>query len=126
MDWGGMYAALGAFDYDLILLSVNWDPVPDMPMGFFTCNQIGAWNATGYCNPEYDKLYSQQSQEMDETKRVQEVWNLQSMIFTDKPYIMLLNNKRVDAYRSDRFANFGMNSGYLLWEKAFMQGEPVK
>jgi len=39
---------------------------------------------------------------------------------------MLLNNKRVDAYRSDRFANFGMNSGYLLWEKAFMQGEPVK
>ncbi len=126
LDWDGMFAALGAFDYDLILLSFNWTPEPNMPLGTFTCNQIGGWNYAGYCNAEFDELYQLQSQTLDETERKEMVWELQEMIFQDKPYIMLINNKRVDAYNSDRFTNFGTNSGYLLWEPAFMQGEPVK
>jgi peptide/nickel transport system substrate-binding protein len=126
LDWDGMYAALGTFDYDLIVLSINWTPEPNMPLGMFTCAQVGGWNFPGYCNSEYDELYSLQSQESDPAARKQMVWDLQQMIFDDKPYIMLINNKRVDAYRSDNFINFGTNSGYLLWEMALMQGEPVQ
>ncbi len=126
LDWDGMYAAFGSFDFDLILLSFNWTPEPNMPLGTFTCAQIGGWNFPGYCNPEYDELYQLQSQTLDPEERKEMVWELQEMIFRDKPYIMVINNKRVDAYRSDHFTNFGTDSGYLLWEMAFMQGEPVK
>ena len=126
LDWDGMYAVFATFDFDLLVLSFNWTPEPNMPLGVFTCSQIGGWNFPGYCNPEYDALYSLQSQTADPEERKQMIWELQQMIFTDKPYIMLINNKRVDAYRSDNFANFGTRSGYLLWEMALMQGEPVK
>ena len=50
-----------------------WDWVglfdPDFVLSVLLCSQLGNFSDTGYCNPEYDKLYDQQTLEIGPEKR---------------------------------------------------------
>ena len=49
-----------------------------------TCDQYNGWSDTGYCNKEYDKMYSQQGTTLDQAKRREVVWKMQEIAAIDK------------------------------------------
>ena len=69
----------------------DWYPLtdPDFMLSVLTCNSFDVWNDTGYCSKAYDTLYSQQSAAMNPAQRRQVVYQMQQMMYTDRPYIML-------------------------------------
>jgi peptide/nickel transport system substrate-binding protein len=124
--WDGVLAAGANYDYDLMILSYNWEPEPGFPLMVHTCAQMGGGsNYSGYCNPQYEEMFRQQAGATDPVKRQQLVWAMQQKIFDDGPYIMTVLNKQVDAYRNDRFTGFGRFPGYILWKANLMQAKPV-
>jgi peptide/nickel transport system substrate-binding protein len=108
LDDTAAFAAITApsnkyLNYDLAM----WDWVPNMDPDFILsilgCNQYGSWSDTGYCNPAYDKLYQAQGVAVNPQKRLQIVYQMQQMIHTARPYIVLTYDDEIDAW-SPQFA----------------------
>jgi peptide/nickel transport system substrate-binding protein len=78
-------------DFDLAM----WDWIgywdPDFMLSVVTCDQYGGWSDTGYCNPDYDELYAQQGVAVDPEARKEIVWEMQQILYDDRPYIQLVN-----------------------------------
>ena len=94
LDDSAAFDAIGAPDYkylDFDLAFWNWVPLidPDFILSVMTCDQYGGWSDTGYCDPEYDKLYVKQAGDIDPAERVKTVYQMQQMIYQDKPYIVM-------------------------------------
>ncbi|HRQ33191.1 MAG TPA: hypothetical protein PLM89_08830, partial [Anaerolineales bacterium] len=66
----------------------------------------GGWNDSGYHNPAYDALYKKQQSAVDKNERQEFVYEMQEMVYNDRPYIVLYYDVALQAYRSDRFTNF--------------------
>jgi peptide/nickel transport system substrate-binding protein len=79
-----------------------WDWIgyidPDYMLTVVNCNQYGNRSDTGYCNKAYDKLYAEQGVTMDPAKRKQIVWQMQKILYRDKPYIQLAQLDLIFAY----------------------------
>lgn len=84
-----------------------WDWIPGMDPDFILsilgCNQYGSWSDSGYCNAAYDKLYQTQGVAVNPQRRLRIVYQMQQMIYTARPYIVLTNDDEVDAW-SPHFA----------------------
>jgi len=78
----------------------DWVPLidPDFMLSVLTTKQWFGWSDQAYTNPAYDKLYEQQGVTVDQEKRRQIVWQMQQMVFDDKPYIMLDYRDVVEAW----------------------------
>ena len=63
------------------------------------------WSDTGYCNPEYDKLYEEQGGTADQEARKEIVWEMQDILYRDKPYIQLVVLDTITAH-STKWAGF--------------------
>jgi len=115
------------FDFDLIYWGWDLDPDPDFAMSIFACDQRqeGGWNDSGYCDEEFEQLYQQQAITVDREVRRQLIWNMERKLFDERPYVVLTYLKRVQAYRSDRFAGFGLEADDLLWKASFLPVRPV-
>jgi peptide/nickel transport system substrate-binding protein len=85
-------------NYDMML----WDWVgyidPDFVLSVVTCDQYGGWSDTGYCNPAYDKLYQQQGVTTDPDARRKIIWQMQDILYRDKPYIQIAQLDGIAAY----------------------------
>ena len=116
-------------DFDLILWGWTADPDPDFMLSIMTSDQFteGGWSDSGYSNPKYDEMYVQQQKEIDPQKRQQIVWEMQEMIFNDRPYIVYWYSDVLQAFRSDRFKNF-IESPHVQIQDAdsLLQVEPVQ
>jgi peptide/nickel transport system substrate-binding protein len=115
-------------DYDLILWGWGPDPDPDFILSVMTTDQFveGGWSDSGYSNPAYDQLYLDQQYAVDKNERQQIVWQMQEMVFNDRPYIVLFYEDVLQAYRTDRFTGFiisplGIESSFSMTQVA-----PVK
>jgi peptide/nickel transport system substrate-binding protein len=79
-----------------------WDWVgyidPDFVLSVVTCDQYGGWSDTGYCNPAYDKLYQQQGVTTDPDARRKIIWQMQDILYRDKPYIQIAQLDGIAAY----------------------------
>ena len=111
MDSSAAFDAIGAPDYKYLefdLAMWDWVPLidPDFMLSVFTCEQFGGWNDSGYCDPEYDEMYSQQGVTVDQGERQEIVWAMQEKIFNDRPYIML-------NYETTRFAHSNEWDGFI-------------
>jgi peptide/nickel transport system substrate-binding protein len=100
------FEEIGAPDYKYEKFDLAmWDWVgyldPDFVLSVINCNQYGNWSDTGYCNPDYDKLYKDQGVAVDREKRKQIIWEMQDIMARDKPYIQLVNLDQITAYGSD-------------------------
>jgi peptide/nickel transport system substrate-binding protein len=95
-------------DYDLVIWGWTSDPDPDFMLNVMTSSQFveGGWSDSGYSNPQYDALYLQQQTTLDPAARQKIVWQMQDMVFNDRPYIVLYYDSGTQAYRSDRFTGF--------------------
>jgi peptide/nickel transport system substrate-binding protein len=122
-------ACCPAGDFDLILWGWTADPDPDFMLSIMTSDQFteGGWSDSGYSNPKYDEMYVQQQKEIDPQKRQQIVWEMQEMIFNDRPYIVYWYSDVLQAFRSDRFKNF-IESPHVQIQDAdsLLQVEPVQ
>ncbi|MEZ5092496.1 ABC transporter substrate-binding protein [Nocardioides sp.] len=91
-------------DFDIFEWGWYVEPDPDSMLSYMTCGQLGNWSDSWYCNKEYDALYDQQHSETDDAARVEEVKQMQQIVFDDSPYLVTAYNTVGEAFRTDRFA----------------------
>lgn len=115
-------------DYDLVIWGWGPDPDPDFILSVMTTEQFvdGGWSDSGYHNPEYDQLYLDQQQIVNKDERQKVVWEMQEMVYKDRPYIVLYYEKLLQAYRSDRFTGFIESPLGIEIGLSMMNVEPVK
>jgi peptide/nickel transport system substrate-binding protein len=104
-------AVLGAdltppYPYDMMLWAWTTTPDPDYILSVYTTQQIGGWSTGGYSNPKYDQLYQRQRVTADNEKRREMVYEMQKIIYTDSPEIMLYYINGLSAYRLDKFSGW--------------------
>ncbi len=122
-------ACCPAFDFDVMIWGWGSDPDPNLLLGVMTTEQIPTGSSeTGYSNPEYDKLYTQQSTELDKDKRRQLVWKMQAIAHNDVAYIIPYYEQAVQAYRTDRFKGWITDKPKVALEDttSLVVVEPVK
>ena len=90
------FEEIGAPDWKYLEFDMAmWDWVgyldPDFVLSVVGCDQYGGWSDTAYCNPEYDELYQQQGVTVDQDARREIVWEMQEILYNDRPYIQLVN-----------------------------------
>jgi peptide/nickel transport system substrate-binding protein len=73
-------------DYDMTLIMWGLTPDPDWSTLISTSTMLGAYNLTGYSNPEYDKLWTQQTSEMDAAKRRAIIDQMSTMLVNDQVF----------------------------------------
>lgn len=123
-----MQALWPAHDFDLI--SRRWfiDPDPDFLLSLFTCSsrciskEECGWSDSGYCNPEYDKMYAEQATLLDYNKRKDLIWKMQDFIFNARPYIMLFYGQDILAYNTTNFT-LDAETGNMRLKSAITHGK---
>jgi len=102
------------FDFDVILWGWGSDPDPGFLLSVMLTDEIPTGNSeTGYSNPEYDDLFTQQATELDQDKRIELVWEMQRIVFEDVVYIIPFYDQTVQAYRTDRFTGWKADGAKL-------------
>jgi peptide/nickel transport system substrate-binding protein len=78
----------------------DWTPPidPNFILSVMTTKQFGTWSDSAYSNKHYDQLFQEQSQEIDPKKRLDLVYQMQKLVYDDRPYIILNYNATLDAY----------------------------
>jgi peptide/nickel transport system substrate-binding protein len=96
-----------AFDYDMLMWGWTSDPDPSFIMSILTSAEIPTgMSETGFSNPEYDRLYAEQTVEIDDAKRIEMVHEMQQIMLDELPYIIPYYQLEVQAFRNDRFTNW--------------------
>ncbi len=80
------------------------EPDPTSMLSYMTCDQLGGWSDSWYCNEEYDELFDQQQGELDQAAREEQVQRMQELLYYDAPYLVTAYSTVGEAWRSDRFA----------------------
>jgi peptide/nickel transport system substrate-binding protein len=91
-------------DYDIYIW--QWQPSgsdPGRRLGYFRTAQIENQNDACWSNPEYDKLWVQQSQELDPQKRKAIAHQMQEILYQESPYIILTYPKLLEAWNTSRW-----------------------
>ncbi|KKI21614.1 MULTISPECIES: ABC transporter substrate-binding protein [unclassified Leucobacter] len=85
-------------DYDFAMW--NWTPPvdPDFLLSTLTCASRGHNSDSGYCNPEYDRLYTLQGTQIDPAARRATIDRMQRILFDDRPYVVLTYPKVIEAH----------------------------
>ena len=91
-------------DFDMWILGWGLSLYPDYLEAFFHSrhSELEGHNAGGYNNPEFDQLADDLLAETDVEAARQLVFQMQSFIADDLPYVTLFDTPLVEAYRSDR------------------------
>jgi len=128
IDEDSLIALYPAYDFDLVYWGWGVDPDPDFSMLIFTCDQAVeyGWSDSGYCDEEFDALYLEQGVTVDHDARRAIIWKMQEKLYTDKPYIVLVNYPTIQAYNSQKFTGFSQECGDLTWKYCLLQGKPVQ
>ncbi|MFH1481648.1 MAG: ABC transporter substrate-binding protein [Pseudomonadota bacterium] len=99
----------GRREFDLFVLGYGKLSLdPDYLRNFFHSknNKPNGWNMSGYHNPAFDRIADESVKEMDEEKRRQLIWQMQTILMQDVPYLPLYNPKLVEAVRKDKFVGW--------------------
>lgn len=120
LDPSAAFDAIGAPDYkylDFDLAMWDWIPFPDPSyiLNVVECNQYGSNSDSGYCNHQYDQLWNEQATTVDQGQRRQIVYQMQEILFRDRPYIILNYPDVIDAVDSKHWAGFYNEPGYGIF-----------
>jgi peptide/nickel transport system substrate-binding protein len=94
-------------DYDIYLW--QWQPSgsdPGRRLGYFRTAQIQNQNDCGWSDPQYDQLWTQQSQELDPQKRREIAYQMQQIFYEASPYIVLDYPKLLEGWNTSRWENW--------------------
>jgi peptide/nickel transport system substrate-binding protein len=90
-------------DFDTFIWGWGGDPYdPGILLNLLTTKAIGGSSDAFYSNPEYDRLYEQQSGTFDTAARKEIVEQMIAISQRDLPYLVLTVDPLLQAYRSDR------------------------
>lgn len=93
-------------DFDMYWYGWSTSPDPDFLLSTFTTEECGFWSDTCWDNPEYNALYERQKQAFRPEERQTLVQQLQQMIYTQVPEIVVWYDNNLQSYRSDRWTGF--------------------
>jgi len=102
----------GNAEYDITYGDWSVEPDPSFQLSTMTCAQrdsgtpkhpVGGWSDSFYCNKAYDALYDQQATELTLSQRQATIRQMQQMLYTDAPYIVLYYPDELQAYNSARW-----------------------
>lgn len=82
------------------------EPDPDSMLSYLTCGQLASWNDTWYCDEEYDQLYEEQNQAVDDEERLEAVQRMQEILYYDAPYLLTAYGQTGEAVRTDKWGCF--------------------
>lgn len=99
--------------YDLAMGGWGANPDPDAVLSIETCGVLpdaqGNGNTQNFlCDQDYDTLYAEQQAELDPGKRAALVKQMQARLYELATTDALAYGNQLEAYRSDRFAGFGL------------------
>jgi peptide/nickel transport system substrate-binding protein len=93
-------------DFDTFVWGWGGDPYdPSALLKLVTTSEIGGSSDSFYSNPEYDRLFKEQTGEFDQAKRKAIVKQMIDLTQRDLPYLVLTYDPLLEAYRTDRVAN---------------------
>ncbi|MDP9190051.1 MAG: hypothetical protein M3O25_12475, partial [Actinomycetota bacterium] len=93
-------------EFDTFIWGWGGDPYdPNFLLSLMTTGEIGASSDAFYSNPQYDKLYEEQSTIFDTEERKAVIGQMIDILQRDLPYIVLTEDPRLEAYRTDAVAN---------------------
>jgi peptide/nickel transport system substrate-binding protein len=96
--------------YDIELWGWSGNPDPNALLQIFRCDEIGNTSDSNYCNPDYDKLYDQESKLSGDARKAI-LAQMQNLIYDQAPYDVLYYDANLEAYRTDRFAGWRNTPG---------------
>ncbi|MCB9135399.1 MAG: ABC transporter substrate-binding protein [Anaerolineales bacterium] len=123
------YLCCPTFDFDLILWGWSVEPEPGDIFDIFSTSKIpSGYNEAGFSDPDYDILNAIQHTEIDTTKRLEILWEMQRIIHDQAATLVLYYPEAVAAYRSDQFTGWITDATHLALEdfSSLTQIEPVK
>jgi peptide/nickel transport system substrate-binding protein len=115
----------GNAEYDLTYGDWGVEADPSFQLSTMTCDQrdsgtpsapVGGWSDSFYCNPAYDALYAKQAGELDFTQRQATVQQMQQMLYTDMPYVVLYFPDELEAYNSARWTGIQLQQGDAFFQ----------
>ena len=74
-------------NYDMTLIMWGLTPAPDWSLEISTSQMLNVYNLTGYSNPSYDKLWKQESSEMDPAKRKAIIDQMSTLLQKDQVFV---------------------------------------
>jgi peptide/nickel transport system substrate-binding protein len=93
-------------DFDTFVWGWGGDPYdPSALLKLVTTDEIGGSSDSFYSNPEYDKLFQEQTAEFDQAKRKEIVQKMVAVAQRDLPYLVLTYDPVLEAYRTSRLDN---------------------
>ena len=99
--WTTSFGEQAAENNELVVASYSMQPDPAWATMWFTCDQIGKWNAMSWCSEEYDELHAQALVELDSEKR-QELYVEMQQIWDEAAHtIWVTNGARVYGYATN-------------------------
>lgn len=102
----------GNAEYDLTLGEWGVEPDPSFQLSTMTCDQrdtgtskapSAGWSDSFYCDKAYDDLYAKQASELDPAQRDATVKQMQQLLYTQAPYIVLYYPDDLEAYNSAKW-----------------------
>jgi len=91
---------------DMYIWAWGGDLDPSYQLSAFTTDQILNNNDSCYSNPEYDKLFAEQSSAVDRAQRVDIVHRMQQILYNEDPYVVLWYETNLQAYSADRWTGW--------------------
>ncbi len=93
-------------EFDTFIWGWGGDPYdPSSLLALLTTDAIGASSDSFYSNPEYDRLFDEQSAQFDVAQRKEVVDEMIALLQRDVPYIVLTEDPFLEAYRTDAIEN---------------------
>jgi peptide/nickel transport system substrate-binding protein len=93
-------------NYDIELWGWSGNPDPNALLQIFRCDAIGSSSDSQYCNPEYDKMYDEQSNAKTAEERKTILAKMQNLIYDQAVYDIVYYDANLAAYRTDRFGGW--------------------
>jgi peptide/nickel transport system substrate-binding protein len=93
-------------DYDMFLWGWYLDFDPGSMLSYFTKAQIGNWSDSYWTDAEYEKLYKQQGEELDPTKRKALIDRMQQILYEQSPYIVTDYKPDFEAYNTAKWEGY--------------------
>jgi len=112
-------------EFDISWWGWTGDPDPHYLLCTPTCGQAveGGWNESGYCNPEFDRLYEESALAATHEERKQILWEMQEILYRDIPYIVYEYHGTMCVTRNDKldpeFVKSMGSAGMSILDKVF-------
>jgi peptide/nickel transport system substrate-binding protein len=89
-------------EFDTFIWGWGGDPYdPSFLLSLMTTDEIGASSDAFYSNPEYDRLFEEQTTLFDAEERKAVIQEMIAILQEDVPYIVLTEDPYLEAYNSD-------------------------